>query len=59
VLVVTDDTAEREVVTGMGGLTSSCENFMRTITMELEQQAEAVKNHNRRERCKFNRPAAR
>jgi uncharacterized protein len=59
VLVVTDDAAERDVVTGMGGLTSSCENFMRMITLELEQLAEDVKTHNRREQFKFNRPASR
>lgn len=59
VMVVTDDLAERDVVTGMGGLASSCENFMRMITMELEQLTEDVKNHNRRERFKFSRPSAR
>jgi len=33
VLAVTDDVAERDTVTGLGGLASSCANFIRTLKM--------------------------
>lgn len=56
VLVVTDDTAERDVITNMGGTTSSCENFLRMIGMELKELAEDVRIYNRRERLKYNCP---
>jgi len=59
VLVVTNDSAVRDVVGGAGGLTSSCENFLRSIQSEMEQQKQDIKSHNRRERNQFNRPAIR
>jgi len=57
VLVVTDDYAVRDVVGGAGGLTSSCENFLRSIQIEMGQLAQDIKSHNRRERNQFKRPA--
>jgi predicted RNA-binding protein with PIN domain len=57
VLVVTDDFAVRDVVGGAGGLTASCENFLRSLKVEMDQLARDVKTHNRRERNGFNRPA--
>jgi predicted RNA-binding protein with PIN domain len=57
VLVVTDDQAERETVQALGGLTSSCENFIRTVERALVGLQEDIQNLNRRERFKFNRPS--
>ena len=37
VLAVTDDMAERDTVTGMGGLASSCANFIRTVENALTE----------------------
>jgi predicted RNA-binding protein with PIN domain len=55
VLVVTDDFAERDIVTGFGGSVASCANFIRTIDNALAQVRENVKNHNRAERNRFSR----
>ncbi len=56
VLVVTDDHAERDTVTGMGGMTASCANFIRMIENALTELREELRNHNRAERNRFNRP---
>ncbi len=56
VLVVTDDRAERETVSGFGGLTSSCAHFIRMIGDALGDLEEDLKNHNRAERLQFRRP---
>ena len=55
VLAVTDDRAERETVQAMGGLTSSCENFIRTVQQALTDLQEDIQNLNRRERFQFSR----
>jgi len=55
VLVVTDDLAERETVLSLGGLASSCLNFIQTVENTLAEQAEDLKNHNRQERHRFQR----
>ena len=55
VLVVTDDSAERETVTSAGGLTSSCLNFIQTVNHALNELDRNIKNYNQQERVKFNR----
>jgi len=55
VLVVTDDVAERETVTGLGGLASSCANFIRLVEIALTELQDELHNHNRSERNRFNR----
>ena len=55
VLAVTDDVAERDTVTGMGGLASSCANFIRTIENALAELQDELQNYNRSERNRFNR----
>jgi uncharacterized protein len=53
VLAVTNDIAERETVISLGGLASSCLNFVRMVENTLAEQAEDIKHHNRRERHRF------
>jgi predicted RNA-binding protein with PIN domain len=53
VLVVTDDLAERDTVTSVGGMTSSCLNFIRTVENALNDLEREITNLNRREREKF------
>ena len=55
VLAVTDDRAERETVQSLGGVTSSCENFIRTVNQALAELQEDIQNLNRRERLQFGR----
>jgi predicted RNA-binding protein with PIN domain len=55
VLAVTDDRAERETVSSLGGLASSCWNFIQLVENALAEQADEIKHHNRRERHKFGR----
>jgi predicted RNA-binding protein with PIN domain len=55
ILAVTDDHAERDLVVGMGGLASSCFNFIQTIANALVDQQNDIKHYNRRERNDFNR----
>ena len=59
VLVVTNDNAERDMVIGFGGSASSCENFIRMIGNALAELRDELKNYNRAERNRFNRPAER
>ena len=56
VLVVTNDRAERDMVSGFGGSVASCENFIRMIGNALGGLADDLKNHNRAERNRFKRP---
>jgi predicted RNA-binding protein with PIN domain len=56
VLVVTDDRAERDTVSGFGGSVSSCANFIRRIGGALGELQDELKNYNRAERNRFNRP---
>lgn len=55
VLAVTDDSAERETVINLGGMASSCWNFIQTVQNTLADLQDEIKHHNRRERNKFNR----
>ena|SRR5437867_2135364 len=55
VLVVTDDCAEREMVLSLGGMASSCLNFIQTIESTLEELERELKTHNRKERQRFQR----
>ena len=53
VLVVTNDYAERDTVTGFGGLAVSCEVFIAQIADALDTMHLDVNQHNRRERSRF------
>ena len=53
VLAVTDDFAERDTVIALGGMASSCLNFIQTVENTLNEQARDIKKYNRRERNKF------
>jgi predicted RNA-binding protein with PIN domain len=55
VLVVTDDYAERNLVSGFGGSVASCDNFIRMIGGALAELQDNLKRHNQAERNKFNR----
>ena len=55
VLAVTDDFAERDTVIALGGLASSCANFIQSVESALAEQADDLKHHNRRERQRFQR----
>jgi len=55
VLAVTDDVAERDTVTGMGGLASSCANFIRLVENALAEWQDELHDYNRAERNRFNR----
>src|SRR5689334_6350714 len=56
VLVVTDDRAERDLVAGMGAMTSSCANFIRMIEDALTKLQDELKSYNRAERNRFRSP---
>ena len=55
VLAVTDDFAERDTVISLGGMASSCANFIKTVENALAELADEIKHHNRKERHKFQR----
>lgn len=55
VLAVTDDHAERDTVIAMGGLASSCWNFVQTVQGTLTELQEDIREHNRRERNRYGR----
>jgi predicted RNA-binding protein with PIN domain len=55
VLAVTDDFAERDTVISLGGLASSCWNFIQTVENTLAEIADDIKLHNRQERHRFQR----
>lgn len=55
VLVVTDDNAERETVMALGGMASSCLNFIQTLEAADAELKHDLKKHNRNERNKFTR----
>jgi hypothetical protein len=55
VLAVTDDNAERETVINLGGLASSCWNFIQTVQNTLVELQNDIKHHNRREQNRFKR----
>jgi uncharacterized protein len=54
-LVVTDDHAERNVVSDMGGSVASCANFIRMIGDALTELQDELRNYNRTEVNRFNR----
>ncbi len=56
VLVVTDDFAERDTVSGFGASVASCNNFIRMIEEALVGLEDDLKAHNRAERNRFKRP---
>jgi hypothetical protein len=56
VLVVTDDFAERDTVSGFGGSVASCANFIRMIDQALGSLQEDLNRHNRAARNSFRRP---
>ena len=53
VLAVTDDYAERDTVVSLGGLSSSCGNFIQDVENTLAELKDQIKDHNRRERHRF------
>ena len=53
VLVVTNDFAERDTVTGFGGATASGGNFIAMIHNALADLRENLNTHNRKERTQF------
>jgi uncharacterized protein len=53
VLAVTNDQAERETVMSMGGMASSCENFILTVEDALREMHHDIAHFNRRERTAF------
>src|SRR5580692_9713703 len=55
VLVVTDDFAERETVSGFGGSVASCGNFIRMIDQALAELQDNLNRHNRAARISFRR----
>jgi hypothetical protein len=55
VLVVTDDLAERDTVSSVGGMVSSCGSFVGTVRAALAELERQIKNYNERERTQFNR----
>jgi predicted RNA-binding protein with PIN domain len=56
VLAVTDDNAERDTVIAMGGMASSCQNFIQSVNAALAEQQDELKTYNRAERSRFKRP---
>lgn len=55
VLAVTDDNAERETVISMGGMASSCSNFIQTVELTLAELRDDIRQHNLREKKRFNK----
>lgn len=56
VLAVTNDMAERDTVTSLGGVVSRCEFFIQEVLSTLHNQSQLLKGHNRREAEQFKRP---
>ena len=52
-LAITDDYAERDTVMNMGGMASSCAEFIRTVESALTELESDVKNYNQRERARY------
>jgi|SRR6185312_52477 predicted RNA-binding protein with PIN domain len=55
VLAVTDDFAERDTVLSLGGMASSCLNFIQTLESTLTELQRDLKRHNLKERKQFQR----
>ena len=56
VLVETDDLAERDLVTGFGGMASSCDQFVQTVESVLADLERDLRSYNLKEREKFRSP---
>jgi hypothetical protein len=56
VLVVTDDFAERDTVSGFGGSVASCANFIRMIDQARSEMQDNLNERNRAARNSFRRP---
>ncbi|MGO8682398.1 MAG: NYN domain-containing protein [Limisphaerales bacterium] len=56
VLVVTDDRAVRNMVSGSGGSVASCANFVRMVEIALTELQDELRQYNRTERNRFKRP---
>ena len=57
VMVVTDDYAERDTVQAVGGMASSCLNFIQTVEATMADLQRELKHHNQKERKQFRRHA--
>ena len=55
VLAVTDDHAERDLVISMGGLASSCSNFINSVESALGELDRNLQNYNLRERSRYHK----
>jgi len=55
VMAVTDDHAERDTVIALGGVASSCWNFIQSIESALAGLQDEIKHYNRKERNRFKR----
>ena len=55
VLAVTNDFAERDTVIAMGGLASSCENFIYSIESALKDLKREIANYNSTEKRRYKR----
>ena len=55
VLVVTDDSAERDTVASAGGMVSSCLSFIQTVAAARADLEREIKHYNQSERLKFKR----
>lgn len=53
VLVVTNDFAERDIVQGVGGMTSNCTSFIQTVRSALNEMDSALRRYNEQEQAKF------
>jgi len=56
VLVVTNDRAEQETVSSLGGNNSSCEAFIQTVETALTDLEKEVRAYNQKERVRFRTP---
>jgi predicted RNA-binding protein with PIN domain len=56
VLAVTDDNAERDTVINLGGMASSCMNFIQSMENTFANLKDEIKLHNRREKSNFKQP---
>jgi hypothetical protein len=56
VLAVTDDSAERDMVSSLDGLVSSCASFILSVERVLQEQQRDIARHNRRQKAAFTAP---
>ena len=53
VLVMTNDSAERDTVQSVGGMTQGCAGFAQTVRAALSELDSAVRRYNEQEQAKF------